>query len=810
MSAATRIAWLSPYGPSSDIGAFTRCLLPHFAGAANAPPFECDLYVNAHGETYDSPVPTTAIPAGGRIGEILARYDAAVFNLGNNVQNHVRVTEALRSVPGIAVLHDFSYHHFFAHKCFDELRSPPAYARFVREFYGSPGFNMALRSGVITRDATLYAPWDGENVVDYPLMQPLASLAAAVVVHSSFMEEQVRRFFQGPVLKLFLPSDQKAAPSEDDMAHWRTETAAKERCQFATFGHIGRPKCLDVIIQAMASSPILRTRAQLVIAGHPGDKEYVREIETMVAKLGLTRQVTFEYGVTNERLLAIKNESDAFLNLRFPNTEGASGSLVEMLNAGKPVIAYRAGCYAEVPDEAAVLLGRQGGIEPVATAMEYLATDPARRIAIGEAGQRHVRAQDGKRYVDLFKKFTCDVAGDLKRRARFVEPVRDGMKWTAADVLPEDGEWFAQLTRARRSLQLLERDPGAHSPEIFLTWPMDDLMAFIARVLLNVPSQTGFAALLVGYAQRLGRWPFYRLINKLCFFQSICQKPETPPADAAAYAERITDPAFWDIAMRLQPEIIVRMFYLCVLERAWGAAEAESWITRIRQGKAPASVLLDFMSSQEYRQSFPDDAMVGIEDWARHEASLSASKPKQVRLQPVWPDEATLRFSEDNSAIEAMLGRLWHHRDGQGRWSDGRTGDLCFQLPDGAARHGATLVLRLRVAGTRVTGPRQVTAHANRRELATLTLLNDIPQNWTIKLPAALHSKEGVNLLLITDQDFTPAMAGQSNDKRSLGVMLIEGRLTVDAAPAGADEEPHAEPVPAELELPDADTVYEE
>ncbi len=216
------------------------------------------------------------------------------------------------------MLHDFSYHHFFAHKCFEELHNPPAYARFIREYYGSAGFNMALRSGVITRDATLYAPWDGENVIDYPLMQPLASLASAVVVHSRFMEERVAQFFKGPILRLFLPSDQKVAPAVNDMAAWRAETAGRERCQFATFGHIGRPKCLDIVIQAIASSPVLRARSQFVIAGHPGDKEYVREIEAMVAKLGLSRQVVFEYSVTNERLLAIKNDTDVFLNLRFP------------------------------------------------------------------------------------------------------------------------------------------------------------------------------------------------------------------------------------------------------------------------------------------------------------------------------------------------------------------------------------------------------------------------------------------------------------------------------------------------------------
>lgn len=793
MSGGKRLAWLSPYGPASDIGAFTRCVLPRFAQDDPAGRFECDLFVNACGETYDSPVPSMDIPAGARIGEILSRYDAAVFNLGNNVANHTQITEALRKIPGIAVLHDFSYHHFFAHKCFEELHAPPAYARFMREYHGSAGYGMALRSGVITRDATLYAPWDGDNVSEYPLMQPLAALAAAVVVHSRFMEERVAKFFKGPILRLFLPSDQKAGPSSGDLARWRDETASRDRCQFASFGHIGRSKCLDVVIQAIASSAVLRARSQFVIAGHPGDKEYVREIESMVAKLGLSRQVMFEYSVTNERLLAIKNETDIFLNLRFPNTEGASGSLIEMMNAGRPVIAYRSGCYADIPEDAALLIDRAQGVEAVAAAMEDLLSDSARRVTLGAAAQAFVHSQDSRQYARAFKQFVLDVAPELERRARFLAPVRDAMAWSADDVEPADAEWFAELTRARRALNMLERDGGAQSPEMFLTWPMDDLVSFTGRVLLHAATQTGFGALLAGYAQRLGRWSFYRLIIKLCFFQALCLKPEIPKPDTSPYAERVADIAFWDIATHLQPEIIVRMLYVCILERSGAPAEQENWIRRLRQGASAAAILVDFLSSAEYRQTFPDNVMADVEDWARKESLVASGRRRQKRPQMVWPVDVVVRFNEDNPTTEALLGQLWHRRDAQGRWSDGRTGDLRFHLPDGMAENGATLALRLRVAGTRITGPRRIVAQVDRRELGTITLANDVPQNWSLPLPASLHSKDGVSLFLIADQDFSPASGGQSADKRALGVMLMEGRLTMDA--------PKAEEPPAEAQL---------
>lgn len=783
MSTNTRIAWLSPFGPMSDIGAYTRCLLPHFAKPDEGA-FDCDLFINANGNRYDSPVPAMDIPADGDMGEILSRYDAAFFNLGNNFQNHGHIVNSLRGVPGIAILHDFSYHHFFAHRCFTELRAPSAYARLVHDYYGSVGFNMALRSGVITRDATFYAPWDGENVSDYPLMQPIVTLAAAAVVHSQFMEEQVSKVFKGPVLRLFLPSDQKQAPSSDDARQWREKTAATERCQFASFGHINRSKCLDAIILAIAQSPALRARAQLIIAGKPDDGEYVREIESLVNRLGLIKQVAFEYSVTNDRLLEIKRETDVFLNLRYPNTEGASGSLIEMMNAGRPVIAYRAGSYADMPEETVHFIERADGLESLVEAMEGLMAQPDRRIEIGRAARTHLDGQDSQNYVRRLKKFVAEIQSDLRRRARFVVPVRDGLSWKRSDVVSEDADWFSDLTNARRSLQLLDRDPGPHSPEMFLNWPMDDLVAFSSRVLLHAPSQPGLPALLAEYAQRLGRWSFYRLISNIRLYQTHCERPEISKPDLEVLTERVPDVAFWDIASRLQPDIFIQILYLAALERGSGVAERDFWVARIRNGMHPASILIDFLESAEYRQTFSDDLMSDVDVWAREQAAISRTRREQSRARVVWPAGIEIRFSEDNPTADALLGSNWHRRDAQGRWSDGRVGDLRFALPEGSAQHGATLMLKFRVAGTKFTGERRIVAYHNRKELAFLVVRSDAPVIWNLALPSSVAATEGINLQLSVDRDFSPSANGQSGDRRTLGIMLIEGKLTINAPSA--------------------------
>ena len=145
-----------------------------------------------------------------------------------------------------------------------------------------------------------------------------------------------------------------------------------------------------------------------------------------------------------------------------------------------------------------------------------------------------------------------------------------------------------------------------------------------------------------------------------------------------------------------------------------------------------------------------------------------------------------IRFNEDNPATEALLGQQngWHRRDAQGRWSNGRTGDLRFRLPDNADDSGVTFALRLRVAGTKATGPRRITAQVDGREVGKPSpFANDAPLNWMHGTSCGLLLRRTASsLFLIVDKDFSPASGGQSADKRALGVMLMEARLSVNAA----------------------------
>ena len=112
-SETKRVAWLSPFGPRSDIGAFTRNLLPHWASGTPGG-FEAHLWVNENGPAYAADIPAFPLGTQANAPELLGLYDFTLFNVGNNQENHLDIFSCLKSNPGVVILHDYVYQHFFA------------------------------------------------------------------------------------------------------------------------------------------------------------------------------------------------------------------------------------------------------------------------------------------------------------------------------------------------------------------------------------------------------------------------------------------------------------------------------------------------------------------------------------------------------------------------------------------------------------------------------------------------------------------------------------------------------------------------
>ena len=127
-----------------------------------------------------------------------------------------------------------------------------------------------------------------------PLLEPFLQKSTAIVVHSQFASETVAKFSSRPQLKLFLPADKKPAPK-------RAKSAAGARTRFVIFGHISRTKHIELCMDALGASPMLRARATLQIAGGANDPSYIRELQNRIQEAGLKDAVQIAVNVTEQR-----------------------------------------------------------------------------------------------------------------------------------------------------------------------------------------------------------------------------------------------------------------------------------------------------------------------------------------------------------------------------------------------------------------------------------------------------------------------------------------------------------------------------
>ncbi len=213
-----------------------------------------------------------------------------------------------------------------------------------------------------------------------PMLSALLAPARGVVVHSAFAAAMARRYTQAPICQLFLSAEQKRIYSDKDLEQWRARTRGAGPVRITSFGNITRNKRLELTCRAFADSALLRSSATLRIVGHARDPLYVEELRDLIAAEKLSEIVELATSVDDRRLARFKDETDIFVLLRQPNIEGASGSLLEALNTGRPVIAMTSGSFAELPQDAFAAIAPDDDGTQLRAMLEALASDPERRI----------------------------------------------------------------------------------------------------------------------------------------------------------------------------------------------------------------------------------------------------------------------------------------------------------------------------------------------------------------------------------------------------------------------------------------------
>jgi len=373
-----RVAYYSPLPPmTSGIADYSAELLPHLAE-------HCEIELIVDEGFRPEPALAARFPVHGHraLPGLLAqgRFDAVLYQLGNNRDFHASIYKTLLEHPGILVLHEFVIHHLVRDLTF-YAGDAEAYVQEMRYAYGRTGEAMARRC---VATGVPLDPWS------YPLFERAVDASRGVIVHNRFTLDRVlasRPLARTAVVPHHLSLD--ALPERSAEEARAALGIAPGEFAVATFGYVTAAKRPGVLLRAFARLRRERPEARLLIVGEVSPHFDFDRVFTPDLREGVT--VTGRLDL--DRFLLYMQACDVAVNLRHPTAGETSGTVIRLLGMGKPLIVNDTGAFAEIPDDAAAKVDLDDSEEDLLLAyLRRLAADEPLRRQMGENARRHMAA----------------------------------------------------------------------------------------------------------------------------------------------------------------------------------------------------------------------------------------------------------------------------------------------------------------------------------------------------------------------------------------------------------------------------------
>src|SRR5450432_4346022 len=193
----------------------------------------------------------------------------------------------------------------------------------------------------------------------------LLESARGVVVHSRFMEAQVRAAdFTGPVAVI----PHGAWIPEADRNGYRHKLGLDESTPLVgIFGFLKPYKRIAESLRAFRRLVHLAPNAKMILVGEP-HPEF--PIEPMIRGMGLAANVRALGFAPIGEFVGYLSACDIVLNLRYPTVGESSGTLLRALGLGKAVMVSELGSFQEFPDDVCLKVPVGAGEEDLI--FEYL------------------------------------------------------------------------------------------------------------------------------------------------------------------------------------------------------------------------------------------------------------------------------------------------------------------------------------------------------------------------------------------------------------------------------------------------------
>jgi glycosyltransferase involved in cell wall biosynthesis len=381
--ARPRLAMVSPIPPAqSGIADYCAELLPVLAGH-----YDIEIVCDQAQVALPAAVAGLPVRSVAWFDAHAGEYDRIVYQFGNS-EFHAHMFGLLRRHPGVVVLHDFFLSGVL--HWMETRGHSGAFADALLGSHGTEGVDFERAQG------------RGAAIFRYPLNRFVIERATGVIVHSDYSLRAAASWY-GPATATHwrrIPHLRVLPQLPDRDAARQALGLESDDFLVCSFGHVGETKQNHRLLETWLQSPLARdTRCRLVLVGRNPADGYGERIAKLVARGEGRISITgFADRPLFERYLAA---ADAAVQLRGLSRGETSGTVLDCLAYGVPLVANANGSNAEYPHGVIHRLEDEYSDEDLLAALERLRADPQERRRLGEAGRAWVAANHDPRAIAL-------------------------------------------------------------------------------------------------------------------------------------------------------------------------------------------------------------------------------------------------------------------------------------------------------------------------------------------------------------------------------------------------------------------------
>jgi glycosyltransferase involved in cell wall biosynthesis len=399
-----RIAFLSPLPPErTGVADYAVRVLPTLL-----PHFEVELIVAQADVALPPELAHLPLHPPAWLDQHPDRYRHIVYQFGNS-PFHSHMMPLLQRHPGVVVLHDFFLSSMISYEQITGAM-PDVWTRSLLHSHGYAAVQASLAPDGLDRAKH-----------DYPCNLEILQDATHVIAHSDYARQLARDWYGPEAGSDWSPAQlPRAVPLENDRAAARRALGiAEDAFVVCNFGFIAPTKhCLELLQAWLASRLHTDAQCHLVFVGANHGGDYGRRMTEEIAAADVDDRVRISGWTSDDDYFRYLQAADVGVQLRTGSRGETSGTVLDCMIYGLPVIINANGAMAEFPHDAVWMLPDAFGQQALVEALETLRTDDARRRALGAAGFALMGTRNSPERVGLMYKEALERAAEKQRHGR--------------------------------------------------------------------------------------------------------------------------------------------------------------------------------------------------------------------------------------------------------------------------------------------------------------------------------------------------------------------------------------------------------